>query len=184
MVVAAVVVAAVAAVPGLAGIRQRLAHADPAWLMIGGAAQLAAGISYVALFRCVFSERMRWTLSLQIGLSELAADALLPGGGTDGLALGAWALHRGGMSTGHIARRSVVFFLATSAANFALVILAGLGLALGVLPGKASLALGGARAGCWQPPRARARIHHERIRRTRRRCQGDRVAAALGPTAG
>ncbi len=35
----------------------------------------------------------------------------------------------------------MVFFLATSAANFALVILAGLGLALGVVPGKASLVL-------------------------------------------
>lgn len=139
--VAALVVAVVAAVPGLSGIRNRIAHADPAWLVVAAAAQLAAALSYIALFRSVFCQRMRWGLSAQIGMSELAADALLPGGGTGGLALGAWALSRGGMSTGHIARRTVVFFLATSAANFAIVILAGLGLALGVLPGRASLAL-------------------------------------------
>ena len=74
-------------------------------------------------------------------MSELAADSLLPAGGAGGLALGAWALRRGGMPTRHVARRTVVFFLLTSAANFAAVIVAGGGLALGLLPGRASLAL-------------------------------------------
>ena len=55
--------------------------------------------------------------------------------------MGAWALHRGGVSTEHIAHRTVVFFLVTSAANFAAVIVAGLGLAFGLVPGRASLAL-------------------------------------------
>ncbi len=66
VVVAVLVVAAVAAVPGLAGIRHRLAHAEPVWLVIAAAAQLAAALSYVALFRDVFSRRTRWGLSLQI----------------------------------------------------------------------------------------------------------------------
>jgi uncharacterized membrane protein YbhN (UPF0104 family) len=74
-------------------------------------------------------------------MSELAAGALLPAGGAGGLALGAWALHRGGMSSKHIARRTVSFFLLTSAANFAVVIAAGIGVALGLLPGRAGLVL-------------------------------------------
>ncbi len=212
-VVVAVVAAAVAAVPGLVGIRHRLGHAEAGWLAIAAAAQLAAALSYVALLRGVFCRQLRWGLSLQIGFSELAADALLPGGGTARLALGPWALHRGGMSTGHVARRSVVFFLASSAANFAVVILAGLGLALGVLPGRASLVLaltpaavsaavvlllvlvlprlldrihpgGGVGANCTRPTGPRARIRRRDVREPRRRRQGDRLAAALGPTSG
>jgi uncharacterized membrane protein YbhN (UPF0104 family) len=45
------------------------------------------------------------------------------------------------VSTGHIARQTVVFFLLTSAANFAAVIVAGGVLASGLLPGGTSLAL-------------------------------------------
>jgi uncharacterized membrane protein YbhN (UPF0104 family) len=55
---------------------------------------------------------------------------LLPTGGAGGLALGAWALQRGGMATGHIARRTVAFFLITSSVNFGAIMVAGLLLAL------------------------------------------------------
>lgn len=137
----AVVGVAVAAVPGLEGVRQHIARAHPAWLMIAVAAELASALSYVVVLRAVFCRHMKWPRSYQLGMSELAAGSLLPAGGAGGLALGAWALHRGGMSTRHIARRTVVFFLVTSAANFAAVIVAGGGLALGLLSGSASLAL-------------------------------------------
>jgi hypothetical protein len=63
------------------------------------------------------------------------------GRGVGGLALGAWALHQGGMSSPHIARRMVAFFVLNSAANFAAVIVFGVGLAAWLLPGRASLAL-------------------------------------------
>jgi uncharacterized protein (TIRG00374 family) len=142
LVLAAVVIAVVvAAAPGLGGVRHHFADAKAAWLLIGVAAELASALSYVAVLRAVFCRRMQWRRSYQLGMSELAADSLLPAGGAGGLALGAWALRRGGMSTRHIARRTVVFFLVTSAANFAAVIVAGGGVALGFLPGRASLAL-------------------------------------------
>jgi uncharacterized protein (TIRG00374 family) len=136
-----VVAVAVAAAPGLGGVRHQFGHAKPAWLLIAVAAEVASALSYVVVLRAVFCRRMQWGRSYQLGMSELAADSLLPAGGAGGLALGAWALHRGGMSTGHIARRTVVFFLVTSAANFAAVMVAGAGVALGLLPGRASLAL-------------------------------------------
>lgn len=137
----AVVAVAVAAAPGLGGVRDQFTRARPAWLLIAVAAEVASALSYVVVLRAVFCRRMRWRRSYQLGLSELAADSLLPAGGAGGLALGAWALHQGGMSTRHIARRTVVFFLVTSAANFAAVIVAGAGVASGLLPGRASLAL-------------------------------------------
>lgn len=95
---------AVAAMPGLGGVRHHFASAQPAWLLIGVAAEVASALSYVVVLRAVFCRRMPWGRSCQLGLSELAADSLLPAGGAGGLALGAWALHQGGMSTGHIAR--------------------------------------------------------------------------------
>lgn len=135
------VVAAITLVPGLADLRSRFAHARPGWLALGATLKLLSALSYVLVFRAVFCRRMSWSLSYQIGMSELGANALFPTGGAGGLALGAWALRRGGMSTTHIARRTVAFFLITSTANVVGVIVIGLGLALGVLPGHVSLAL-------------------------------------------
>jgi uncharacterized membrane protein YbhN (UPF0104 family) len=87
----------------------------------------------------IFCRRMRWRISWQIGMSELGADALLPTGGAGGLALGAWALRRGGMAAREIARRSVAFFLLTSVPNVVGVIVAGACLATGILAGERNL---------------------------------------------
>ena len=60
---------------------------------------------------------MSWGTSYKIAMAELGADSLLPVGGAGGLALGAWALRRGGMPADEIAHKSVAFFLLTSAPN-------------------------------------------------------------------
>lgn len=72
-------------------------------------------------------------------MAEQAANVLLPTGGAGGLALGAWALERIGMPAERIGRRTVAFFLLTSSINFAAVILAGVGLATGLLAGDVAL---------------------------------------------
>ncbi len=135
------VVAVVTLLPGLAGLRTRLSHADPVWLVLGAGLKVLSGLGYVAIFRMVFCRRMSWRVSYQIGMSELGANALLPTGGAGGLALGAWALKRGGMPTSEIARRTAAFFMLTSVANVAGVVLIGVGLAARVLPGETNLAL-------------------------------------------
>src|ERR1700722_2155101 len=136
-----VVVAVVTLLPGLEGLRTRLAHAKPAWLLLGMGLKVLSGLGYVAIFRMVFCRRMSWRVSYQIGMSELGANALFPTGGAGGLALGAWALKRGGMPASEIARRTVAFFLLTSVANVVGVIVLGLGLATRVFPGDTNLAL-------------------------------------------
>ena len=135
------VVAIVTLLPGLAGLRTRLSHAKPAWLLLGVGLKVLSGLGYVAVFRMVFCRRMTWRVSYQIGMSELGANALFPTGGAGGLALGAWALKRGGMPATEIARRTVAFFLLTSVANVVGVIVVGIGLAARVLPGETNLAL-------------------------------------------
>jgi uncharacterized protein (TIRG00374 family) len=84
---------------------------------------------------------MSWGLSYDIAMAELAANSLLPAGGAGGLALGVWALRQAGMPTGHIARRTVAFFVVTSAANFSTLVVVGIGVFAGIVPGRSSLAL-------------------------------------------
>ena len=127
--------------PGLSGLRTRLAHASPAWLAVGVVLKLLSGLGYVAVFRMIFCRRMSWRVSTQVGMAELGANAILPAGGAGGLALGAWALRRGGMQSREIARRTVAFFLLTSVPNVLGVILIGVALAFGVLAGERSLLL-------------------------------------------
>ncbi len=135
-----VIVALVIVLPGLGQLRERLAHAQPAWLVLGVALKILSGLGYVVAFRMVFCRRMSWRVSYDVGMSELGANALFPTGGVGGLALGAWALNRGGMSGNEIARRTVAFFLLTSLPNVIGVILIGIGLAT-VIPGESNLAL-------------------------------------------
>jgi uncharacterized membrane protein YbhN (UPF0104 family) len=89
----------------------------------------------VVVFRAVFCARMSWRLSYQIGMAEQAANSLLPAGGAGGLALGVWALRRGGMSAEHIGRRTVAFFLLTSLANVWTLIAFAAAFAVGIIGG-------------------------------------------------
>src|ERR1700751_5967560 len=141
IVVVLAIVALITLVPGLSRLRERLPHLGALWLAVGIVLKLLSGFCYVAVFRSVFCSKMSWRTSAEIGLSELGANAVLPTGGVGGLALGAWALHRSGMNTARIARRSVAFFLLTSIPNVVGVVAIGVGLATGVFEGRASLAL-------------------------------------------
>lgn len=119
--------------PGLGSLRSRLGDASPGWLVAGAVLEVLSALSYVVIFRAVFCARMSWRLSYQIGMAEQAANSLLPAGGAGGLALGAWALRRGGMSAANIGRRTVAFFLLTSIANVWTLILFAALYALGIL---------------------------------------------------
>ncbi len=144
LIIAAIVIGAVALitlVPGLASLRERFAQGDPVWIGVGAALKVLSGVCYVMAFRSVFCARMRWSTSTQIGFSELGANAVIPTGGAGGLALGAWALRRGGMDTSRIARRSVAFFFLTSVPNVLCVIVLGVLLAARAVPGRAGLGL-------------------------------------------
>ena len=129
-----VLIAIVALAPGLGDVRDQLADADPAWL---AAAILLEGLSfasYVLMFGPIFCAGLSRRRSWQIGGSELAMGSLVPASGIGGLALGAWILHRGGMSGERIARRSVAFFLIKSGVNFLAVVILGTAMALGLGP--------------------------------------------------
>lgn len=136
---AVVIVIAVVVVlsPGLGSLRHQLKDASWPWFAGAAAMEVLSALSYVVIFRSVFCARMSWQTSYQIGMAEQAANSLLPAGGAGGLALGAWALNRAGLSAEHIARRTVAFFLLTSLANVGGVALFAAGFAVGIFRGDA-----------------------------------------------
>jgi uncharacterized membrane protein YbhN (UPF0104 family) len=120
--VAVLITTVVLAVPGLGEVRARLAHASFGWLALAVGLELLSVFCYVLIFRAVFCPRMGWRFSCQVAMSELAANSVLPISGAGGLALGAWALRRGGMDVEQIGRKTVALFFLTSLANVSILI--------------------------------------------------------------
>lgn len=137
--VLAAVAVAVTSLPGLGAVRDRLADASPGWLGLALALQIASCLACVVVFRSVFCRRLPWRFSYEVALAAQGTNVLLPSGGAGGLAVAAWALRRSGMSAERIGRRSVAFYLLTSAVNFVTAAVAGALLALGILAGGGSL---------------------------------------------
>jgi uncharacterized membrane protein YbhN (UPF0104 family) len=122
------------AVPDLRSALDQLSHADPS--LIGGAVvlELLSCAGYAVLFGLVFGMLDR-RLTSRLSLSELAVNSVVSVSGLAGIALGAWVLRSKGVSVDRIARRSVLIFVLTSAVNVAAVVLIGVPMWLGVLPG-------------------------------------------------
>jgi uncharacterized membrane protein YbhN (UPF0104 family) len=132
---AAALAALIALLPGLSALRTSFAGAQPGWIALAALAEVGSCLSYVLVFRTVFCRRMSWRSGGEIGLAEEAANSLLSVGGAGGLALGAWVLRRQGMPNDQIGRRTIAFFLITSAANIGFLILCGIALAGGLASG-------------------------------------------------
>lgn len=135
LIVAAAVAALIVLLPGLAALRTSFAGARPGWIALAALAEICSCLSYVLVFRTVFCRRMSWRTGAELGLGEEAANSLLSVGGAGGLALGAWVLRRQGMPGEQIGRRTIAFFLITSAANIGFLVLCGIALVAGVASG-------------------------------------------------
>ncbi len=131
-----VLVIAILSFPGLDTLRDRFAQANAALLVLIGVLKLGSCLSNIVAFRSVFCPDMSWRFSFELGMAEQATNVLVPTGGAGGLALGAWALRQGGMSTEHIGRRSVAFFVLTSVPNFVCAAIFGPVLLTGLFHGK------------------------------------------------
>jgi len=134
VVLGAIVVALLAAVPSLAAVTRELSHAQTGWVVLAVVAELASCFAFVLFFQGIFWRGPR-RLAARLAWTEMAAGALLPAGGAGGLGLGAFILGRFGMPGRAIAIRCSVVFLVTSAVTVGALSLFGFGLATGVLEG-------------------------------------------------
>jgi uncharacterized membrane protein YbhN (UPF0104 family) len=122
------------AVPGLRAAGERITDTNMAWVGLGVGLELLSCASYVVLFGLVF-KRLGRRLSSRLSLAELAVNSVVSVSGLGGIALGAWVLRSKGVSVERIAKRSVLLFVLTSAVNVGAVVVIGVPMWLGVLPG-------------------------------------------------
>jgi uncharacterized protein (TIRG00374 family) len=144
---AALVASLVLVLPAFAdlpGTWERLTHGDARWLVLALGLEAVSFIGHIILFRAVGDDgrgRVGMRASTEITLAGHAAARLFASGGAGGVALTAWALRRSGMERTDVAARMTTFLVLLYAVYMAALVLGGVGLFLGVLPGTAPLAL-------------------------------------------
>jgi uncharacterized membrane protein YbhN (UPF0104 family) len=143
LVAAVVAVGAVLAtqLPGLAEIPHQLAGADGGWITAALVLELASTACFALAFHGVYDRRPSPRASMSMSMAVQGMNIVLPSGGAGGLAVGAVLLDRAGVPRSFAASRTVALFLITSLVSFVAVVIAGFGVASGVLAGEAKLAL-------------------------------------------
>ncbi len=134
--------------PQLAGLEdtwERIEDGSPYWTFLALLFGFGMFVSYVAMFRGIFmragASRIDWSASYQITMAGLAASRIFAAGGAGGLVLTAWALRRAGMGKRLVADKTLTFLILTYFPYMAALIVCGLGLRLGLLPGEAPFGL-------------------------------------------
>jgi uncharacterized protein (TIRG00374 family) len=145
--------------PKLLGLHEtwnRIQSGNGWWFALAFVLELCSFFGYVALFRGVFirgdsnlsaapdggaSARINWTESYQITMASLAATRLFAAAGAGGIALTAWAVRRSGMPAREVARRIIAFLVLLYGVYMVTLVIDGVGLYLGVIPGGGSFAI-------------------------------------------
>src|SRR3954452_1534580 len=129
---------------GLGDALSRLDDADPLWIAIAIAFNVAAYATYIALFKAVVGGdalRLSWTETYEINMAGVAATLLFSAGGAGGAALTYSALPKAGMARRDVGRRMVAFVSLHSLFYPVALILFGVLLRTGVMNGKGSVEL-------------------------------------------
>jgi uncharacterized protein (TIRG00374 family) len=129
---------------GLGPTLRRLRSGNPWWLGLGVPFEALSIVSYVVLFRGVFSrseERIGWRASFQITLAGGGATKLLAAAGSGGVAVTVWALRASGLAAEQVAQGMVAFEILTYAVYMGALSIAGFGLWAGLFHGSAPIAL-------------------------------------------
>jgi uncharacterized membrane protein YbhN (UPF0104 family) len=131
-------------VAGLDATWGRIRNGDAAWLALAAAFEICSYIGYVVLLRAVAGgseAALSWRAAWRLTLAGVAASRLLATAGAGGIALTAWALSRMGLDARTVATRMATFFVLLYAVFMAGLVVCGLGLGLGWLPGPSPFAL-------------------------------------------
>ena len=129
---------------GLEDAIEKLEDGSWPWFAVAVGFNVAAFAAYVALFRGVIGENvvsLDWKESYEITMAGLAASRLLSAGGAGGVVLSYWALRKAGMQRAEAARRMVAFMVLLYSVYVLAVIIFGVLLRVGVLPGEAPVSV-------------------------------------------
>jgi uncharacterized protein (TIRG00374 family) len=129
---------------GLGDAMSKLGEADAVWIAVAIGFELAAIGAYVALFKAVVGGealRLKWAETYEINMAGVAATRIFSAAGAGGIALTYWALRKAGMRRHEVARRMVAFLTLQYVFYPVALIVFGVLLRTGVLPGKHSVEL-------------------------------------------
>ena len=132
------------AVVGLDDALERFGDATWYWIAIAVVFTIASFVAYVALFRGILGgttdtelrRRLDARASYQITMAGLAATRIFSAGGAGGIALTYWALRRAGMERRRAACRMVAFLAVLYLVYLSALVVFGVLLRTGVLPGE------------------------------------------------
>ena len=133
--------------PKLLGLHEtwnRIEHGNGWWFGLALVLEICSFGGYVVLFRGVFirgQARIDWAESYQITMASLAATRLFAAAGAGGIALTAWAVRRSGMPARTVACRMIAFLALLYGVYMITLVVVGVGLYLGVIPGGGSFAI-------------------------------------------
>jgi putative heme transporter len=132
---------------GLDDVLSKIGDATWYWVVVAIAFNVAAFAAYVALFRGVLGgtrddpvqKRLTMRVSYQITMAGLAATRIFSAAGAGGIVLTYWALRKAGMPRRRSACRMVAFLVLMYGVYTLALVLFGVLLRTGVLPGDAPL---------------------------------------------
>jgi uncharacterized protein (TIRG00374 family) len=133
--------------PALADLPEmwrRVTGGSPGWLLAAFAFEVVSFVGHIVLFQAVCLDgrsRIDFRASTQITLAGHAATRLFASAGAGGVALTAWAMRKAGMERAQVASRMTTFLVLLYSVYMVALVVGGLGLWLGILPGDAPLAM-------------------------------------------
>jgi uncharacterized protein (TIRG00374 family) len=122
----------------------KIEEGDPLWIGIALAFNIVAFGAYVALFRGVVGEKvlhLTVSESYQITMAGLAATRLFSAGGAGGILLTYWALRKAGMERRQSVCRMIAFLVLLYSVYMLALVVFGVLLRTGVLPGEAPVSV-------------------------------------------
>jgi uncharacterized membrane protein YbhN (UPF0104 family) len=146
----ALVVSVVLLAPAFADLPdawRRIRNGDMRWLSLAVAFELLSFLGHIVLFSAVAKDggaagsRIGLWVSTQINLAGHAATRLFASAGAGGIALTAWSMRRAGMERSDVAARMVTFLVLLYGVYMGALVVGGLGLYTGLLPGGGSFAI-------------------------------------------
>jgi uncharacterized protein (TIRG00374 family) len=129
---------------GLGDALSKLGDADPVWIAVAIGFNVLAFATYITLFKAVVGGDvlpLDWKETYEINMAGVAATRLFSAGGAGGIALTYWALRKAGMRRHEVGRRMVAFLSLQYVFYPVALIVCGVLLRTGVLPGKDSIEL-------------------------------------------
>jgi uncharacterized membrane protein YbhN (UPF0104 family) len=128
----------------LPDIWERLSHGSTGWLAAAFVFEVLSFIGHIVLFSAVAQDggsRIGLWASTQINLAGHAATRLFASAGAGGIALTAWAMRKSGMERRDVGSRMTTFLVLLYGVYMAALVIGGIGLYAGILPGGGSFAI-------------------------------------------